>query len=494
MQSEVQNESTPDIPKEKFAFVHKGERLTDTKLQTKPMGYFQDAMSRFVKNKGSVICFGIIIMLFLYAFLAPIFSPYTISSRDAYYAYVSPKCNLFARFGFWNGSKTMEVNKQTYEYMQNVPNAILKDYGIKEHLVAKRVQKWHKIKIDTYAKVGWVKVLLTAEEYDEARSYEKETGTKLFYPVLDPEQIKNPTYKTDQNAWFLTDERGNIQRDAAGKPKDIYVKDASSPDGYAYYFSRMNGKQKECRVMYSEWYKYKNGHYASFLFGTEISGYDIFTRLAHGARLSLVLSILVSAVNLCIGIVIGSLEGYYGGTFDLVMERIKEILYDVPSILIFALFQLFLASQVGALPSMFVAFIFYGWISTSSTVRAQFYRFKGQDYVNASRTLGASDFRLIFRHILPNAIGFIITSSVLVIPSVITNEATLTYLGVINLEGDKQTSVGTMLEAAKSAMTTNPHALFFPAAFIALLLICFNEFGNGLRDAFNPTLRGAEDA
>ena len=481
-----------DIPAEKFAFVQKEARLSDTALQTKPMGYFADAMSRFVKNKGSVICFCIIIALFLYAFLAPVFSPYTISSRDAYYAYVTPKCSLFAKWGLWDGSKMLEANAQTYEYMQNVPGALLKDYGTVEHTVANRVQKWHKIKIDTYAKVGWVKMLLTAEEYDEARRYEKETGVQLFYPVLDTSKVKNPAYKTDQNAWFLTDARGNIQRDATGKPKDIYVRDENGD--YAYFVSRMNGNQKECRVMYSEWYRYKNGHYASFLFGTEVSGYDIFTRLAYGARLSLILSLVVSAVNLALGIVIGSLEGYYGGTFDLVVERIKEILGDVPSILIFALFQLYLANQVGALPSMFFAFIFYGWISTSSTVRAQFYRFKGQDYVNASRTLGASDFRLIFRHILPNAIGFIITSSVLVIPSVIYSEANLTYLGVINLEGDKQTSVGTMLEAAKSAMTTSPHALFFPAVFIALLLICFNEFGNGLRDAFNPTLRGAENA
>ena len=490
------NEDTTfeNIPKEKFEFVHKGERLTDTKLQTKPTGYFEDAMSRFVKNRGSVICFGIIVILFIYAFLGPVLSPYKISTRDSYYAYVTPKCTLFAPLGFWDGSKTLEVNKQTYEYMQNVPGAILKDYGIVEHVVAKRVQKWHKIKIDTYAKVGWVKMLLTSEEYDEARAYEKESGIQLFYPVLDSSKIKNPAYKTDQNAWFLTDARGNIERTPTGKIKDIYLKDETSSDGLSYYISRMNGKQKECRVMYSEWYRYKNGRYASFLFGTEVSGYDIFTRLAHGARLSLVLSLVVSAVNLCIGIVIGSLEGYYGGTFDLIFERIKEILYDVPTMLIFALFQLYLANQVGALPSMFFAFIFYGWISTSSTVRAQFYRFKGQDYVNASRTLGASDLRLIFRHILPNSIGFIITSSVLVIPSVIYSEANLTYLGIINLEGDKQTSVGTMLEAAKSAMTTSPHALFFPALFIALLLICFNEFGNGLRDAFNPTLRGAEDA
>ena len=110
----------------------------------------------------------------------------------------------------------------------------------------------------------------------------------------------------------------------------------------------------------------------------------------------------------------------------------------------------------------------------------------------ASRTLGAKDSRLIFRHILPNAAGFIITASVLTIPAVIFSEANLTYLGIVNLQSDTMTSVGTMLNSAQSALSTHPHCVFFPAIFISILLVCFNEFGNGLRDAFNPTLRGSE--
>ncbi len=481
------------IPKEKFNFVNKGARLTDTTLQTKPTGYFKDAMSRFVKNKGSVVCFVIIVLLILYALLAPIFSPYTVSSRDSFYAYAAPRNNLFAKTGFWDGTRKMEISRATYEYLSAIPGAIKKFYGTKDHLVANRPVTYYYVKVDSYEKVGWVKLLLSKEEYDEARAWESKEGVKLFYPVIDSSKIKNSAYANDMNAWFLTDDRGIPQKNAAGELQNIFLKDASSQDGYAYYQTRMNGNQYECRILYKEWYRYKNGRYASFLFGAETSGYDIFTRLAYGARLSLVLSICVAAINLFLGVVIGALEGYYGGRFDLIFERIKDILYDVPEMLIFALFQLYLATKVGPIPSMFFAFIFYGWIGTSSTVRAQFYRFKGQDYVNASRTLGAKDSRLIFRHILPNAVGFIITASVLSIPSVIFSEANLTYLGIVNLEGDKITSVGTMLNAARSTLQSYPHCIFFPAAFISILLICFNEFGNGLRDAFNPSLRGAEN-
>ncbi len=489
------NEEFKSIPAEKFEFVNKGERLTDTKLQTKPVGFFEDAMSRFVKNRASVLCFIIIAILFLYAFvIAPIFSPYTIATRDSHYSYVTPRADLFVNAGFWDGTRTMEVNKATYQYMQLVPGAIKKDYGTVEHLVANRPQTYYKIKIDTYEKVGWSRALLTKEEYEAAKAYEEKSGIQLFYPVIDTKQIKNAIYENDLNAWFLTDAKGIVQYDSNGKPIDIYLKDPTSPDGNAYTVLRQNGNQIETRVMYKEWYYYKNGHYPSFLFGTNVDGYDIFTRLAGGARVSLLLSIIVASINIFIGTVIGAIEGYYGGIVDLVIERIKEILGYVPSLVIFALFSLFLASKVGPIFSLFFAFIFYGWMGTSSVVRAQFYRFKGQDYVNASRTLGAKDSRLIFKHILPNSIGYIITVSVLEIPAVINSETIMSYLGIVNLESDTLTSVGTMLESAKSCLTSYPHALFFPAFFIAILMICFNEFGNGLRDAFNPSLRGAENA
>ena len=126
-------------------------------------------------------------------------------------------------------------------------------------------------------------------------------------------------------------------------------------------------------------------------------------------------------------------------------------------------------------------------------VRMQFYRYKGQEYVLAARTMGAGDRRIMFGHIFPNAIGTIITGSVLSIPGVIFSESSLTYLGIINLESGTLTSVGTMLASGKAYLSTDPYIIFFPALFIALLEISFNLFGNGLRDAFNPSLRGYED-
>ena len=484
---------TENIPKEKFTFVNTTDVITEVPLVSKPTGYFKDAMIRFATNRGSVICFFIIMILVLYAVFAPFFSRYTISDRDGYYAYASPRCSVFESIGFWDGCQTMNVNRQTYEYLQNIPGAVKKFYGEEEVLIANIPHTWYKIKTDTYAKTGWVKKLLTKEELEKARAWEKENDAQLFYPVIDEKKIKNIAYKNDQNAWFETDANGFVKTNAAtGKARDIFLKDASSPDGNAYVIPKMNGTQFETRVLYKDWYRYEHGHYASFLFGADAAGYDIFTRLAHGARLSLFLSVCVASINLFLGIIIGAVEGYYGGTTDLAIERVKDILSQVPSVVLMTLFQLYFAKKLGPIFSMFFAFIFFGWIGTSSTVRAQFYRFKGQEYVMASRTLGAKDSRLIFRHILPNSIGFIITASVLTIPAVIFSEANLTYLGIVNLQSDTMTSVGTMLNTAQSALSTHPHCVFFPAAFISILLVCFNEFGNGLRDAFNPALRGAE--
>ena len=111
----------------------------------------------------------------------------------------------------------------------------------------------------------------------------------------------------------------------------------------------------------------------------------------------------------------------------------------------------------------------------------------------AARTLGAKDSRLIFKHILPNASGFIITACVLSIPYTIFSEATYSYLGIVNLNSKTMTSLGSMLENGQQTLSTYPHCVFFPAIFLALMLVCFNIFGNGLRDAFNPSLRGADE-
>ncbi len=169
------------------------------------------------------------------------------------------------------------------------------------------------------------------------------------------------------------------------------------------------------------------------------------------------------------------------------------MLADVPFLVVATLFQLHLAEKVGVLPSLLFAFVLTGWVGMAARVRMQFYRFKGQEYVLAARTLGASDRRLIFKHIFPNSLGTIITGSVLAIPGVIFSESMLSYLHIINLETSSLTSIGTMLSSGQGYLSTYPHIILFPALFISILEISFNLFGNGLRDAFNPSLRGADE-
>ena len=177
----------------------------------------------------------------------------------------------------------------------------------------------------------------------------------------------------------------------------------------------------------------------------------------------------------------------------MLMERISDILSRVPFMVVATLFQLHLAKKVGVVPSLLFAFVLTGWIGMAALTRKQFYRFKSQEFVMAARTLGASDWRLMFKHIFPNALGTIVTSSVLVIPGVIFQESTLTYLGIVNLDSSTTTSVGTMLANGRQYLSSDPHIILFPALFISLLMISFNLFGNGLRDAFNPALRGSDE-
>lgn len=487
------NDNFKHIPKEKFAFVQKDQRLHDRELETKPIGFFKDAMLRFSRNKGAVVCAFIILILAIYAVLAPMVSQVGPGAKDAYYSYSLPKLSNSFDLGFWNGCSDEKLNQQTYDYYSNIPGAVAEVYEKTEEMVANRRQKMYHISLDSYKKVGFVNMLLTASEYQAALDYQEETGIQLMYPLVDEEQIVCPAYKQDPNAWFKTDQKGVAERNMAGEVMNIYLTDENSPDGYAYYVLRQNGTQYEIRTLYYDWYVYQNGFEPCFAFGADEYGYDIFARLGSGARLSLTLSITAALVNLLIGIIIGALEGYYGGAFDLIFERIKDILWYVPTMVFMTLFQMYFSKSMGPLVAMFFGFIFFGWISSSSTVRAQFYRYKGQEYVMAARTLGAKDGRLIFRHILPNAAGYIITASVLTIPGTIFSEATYSYLGIVNLNSATLTSVGAMLSNGQAALSTYPHCVFFPALFLSLLLICFNIFGNGLRDAFNPSLRGSEE-
>lgn len=242
--------------------------------------------------------------------------------------------------------------------------------------------------------------------------------------------------------------------------------------------------QFNCSVTY---YKYKGmSSMPRFLMGTERQGFDMWTMCFNSLKTSLFVAIICVAVCLVMGLVWGAISGYFGGTVDLVMERITDILAGLPSIILMTLLLIRFGRNIFVFA---LSVIITGWIGTASLTRTQFYRFRDREYVLASRTLGASDARLIFKHILPNGLGTIITSSVLRVPSFIASEATIAYLGIGLRTTD---SFGVILSSNQNFIHSYPYLIVFPAILLALLMISFNLFGNGLRDAVNPTLKGGE--
>ncbi len=235
-----------------------------------------------------------------------------------------------------------------------------------------------------------------------------------------------------------------------------------------------------------------------FLFGTSAAGHDLFSLIFVGVRTSLLIGIIVATINITLGIIIGAIAGYYGGFIDALIQRFSEILGRVPWLVMLAIFTAFLGTGIRTL---ILILIIAGWIGIGYLTRTQFYRFKGREYVLAARTLGAKDSRLIFRHILPNGIGTIITASVLMVPGVIFTEATLSFLGFGIGHGQhfdffglrfSGVSIGVLLSDGRLHLQSKPHLTMFPAILIAILMISFNMFGNALRDAFNPSLRGSK--
>ena len=509
------NPSIPDIPKEKFVFIQREDAIRDEKLQTKAIGYLGDAWIRFRTNKSAVVAFVLIMILLVFALVVPAVSHYTVAFRDGYYKMVLPRNNWVAGLGFWDGGKNEQQSEAGYLYLNSIgqetgKSAIMKVY---ESFQDSTGATFYKVRTDSYNSVGYVYVNLSEAEYTKLKNYQNETGIQVLYPlpatmnkhfvrgndganfwyVLEDEtQGTSGGPKLDENGGYIANYLTSDDPQKGGYDSKRIAGDGEN--GVWYTYAQKNQTGYRVRVHYEEYFKYINGFYANFLFGTNVYGQDIFSCLAVGARFSLLLAISVATINFILGVIYGAVEGYYGGAVDMILERISDILADVPFMVVATLFQLHLAAKVGVVWSLLFAFVLTGWVGTAHRVRTQFYRFKGQEYVLAARTLGASDSRLIFKHIFPNSLGTIITGAVMTIPGVIFSESMLSYLHIINLDTSATlTSIGTMLSNGKDYLSTYPHILFFPAVFIAILEICFNLFGNGLRDAFNPSLRGAED-
>lgn len=223
---------------------------------------------------------------------------------------------------------------------------------------------------------------------------------------------------------------------------------------------------------------------AEFWFGTDNLGRDVFVRSWVGARISLLIGISAAIINLVVGVIYGSVSGLVGGRVDNIMMRICDILNSVPELLIIIL--LLVVLQQGLVP-MIIALSLTGWIRMARIVRAEVMSLKEQEYVLASRTLGASSSHMIRKHLIPNAMGSIIVTMTLQIPAAIFNESFLSYIGLGVTP--PLASWGTMASEGNEAILTAPWRLLFPALLISITIFGFNAVGDGLRDALDPKLR-----
>ena len=369
------------LSKEDFEFVQLDHDIKDEKFQGEAIGFFKDAMLRFRKNKASLGAAWVIAIIIFMAIFGPSMNEYTYRQQHVEWALLPPRVKGLEKIGMFDGTKVMEIKKESME-------------GKYQGAVVKIIDEYDK-------------------EYNG---------------------VKVPMVKAKINM-----------------------------------------------------YKVKGADDVYFWLGTDSIGRDMWTRLWRGSRVSLAIGIFAVLINMIIGVVYGSISGYYGGWVDMIMQRIIEVIGGIPSLVLIILFVMYLGS--GIVPFI-LAMVLTGWIGMSRMIRAQFYKYKGQEYVLASRTMGAKDKTLIFRHILPNAIGPIITQATLAVPGAIFTESFLSYLGLGI--GAPEPSIGVLLAEGQKALLEYPHLTLFPAIIISLLMLSFNLFGNGLRDAFDPTLRGQE--
>ena len=235
--------------------------------------------------------------------------------------------------------------------------------------------------------------------------------------------------------------------------------------------------------MFSEFNYYSNDYLATneapsltHWFGTDDLGRDMFVRTWYGARISLIVGLIAAVIDLFIGVIYGGIMGFFGGRIDSIMNKFSEILYSIPYLLVTILL---LVVMEPSLPTIIIALTITGWINMSWIVRGEIMQLKSREFILASRSMGADWRRLLFRHLLPNAIGPIIVTVTLSVPNAIFAEAFLSFLG-LGVQAPVA-SLGSMINDALTAWLVYPWRLLFPAGLISLIMLSFNIFGDGHR-------------
>lgn len=401
------------------------------------VSYWKDAWRRLKKNTVAMVALGVVIFLFLFAFAGPLFIPYGYEQ-------------------FNTGAEDLYPYHYTNEDQKRLDDEI-----------AAR----------TATEVLDVDAMIAKAEEEAAAKGEKLTP-------IDKAKIKAQAKVASQNASKKSEEI-----DVKALRKELGIKKKL----FGYSSSELERKAAGEKVF-------------PHIFGTDMYGRDILVRVMYGARVSMTVGICAALLVLVIGALYGSISGYCGGKVDAVMQRIVELIYAVPEMLVVLLIATalkpilteFVNSGTGPLKSfvgvlgpnlisLFIAFGLLYWVTMSRIIRGQVLQLKEQEYVTAAKALGASGSRIIRRHLLPNCIGQIVVTTCLQIPSAIFLESFLSYLGVG--VSAPLPSLGSMATDALSGMYTYTYRLIIPAVVLSVMILAFNLFGDGLRDALDPKLK-----
>lgn len=394
------------------------------------VGYWADAWRRLRKNKVAMVAAGILVLIFLFAFLGPVLVPYGYEQ-------------------FIKGAENMHPWHYSYEDQVKAREMVAAGNMDPEEAVAK------------------------AQE--EAAAQGKTLSPK------DLAVIRAKAKAGSHGEGKLTIEQALAEIGAKAKP-------------FGYSFEELERKANGESVF-------------PHVFGTDGFGRDIMVRVMMGTRVSILVGVLAALLVLVIGALYGSISGYCGGRVDAVMQRVVDVIYAMPEVLVILLISVVLnetllayadshqgtvlavaISSLGTkLIAMFIAFGLLYWVTMSRIIRGQIIQLKEQEYVTAAKALGAKGGRIIRHHLLPNCIGQIVTTTFLQIPSAIFLESFLSYLGVG--VSAPMTSLGSMASDALKGIISYPYRLIFPAVVLSLMILCFNLFGDGLRDALDPRLK-----
>ena len=400
------------------------------------VSYWKDAWRRLKKNTVAMIALGVIIFLFLFAFVGPLLVPY------GYDQFSTGAENLYPYHYALEDQTRLdeEIAARSESEVMDVDTLIEKAKAEAE------------AKGETLSSVDIAMIRAKAKVASKGQSEHEDT---------DPATVRKELGIKKKLFGYSNEE---LQRKAAGEKVFPHV------------------------------------------FGTDMYGRDILVRVMYGARVSMAVGICAALLVLIIGALYGSISGYCGGKVDAVIQRIVELIYSVPEMLVVLLIATalkpiltnfvntgsgpmkeFVNTMGPNLISMFIAFGMLYWVTMSRIIRGQVLQLKQQEYVTAARALGASGGRIIRQHLLPNCIGQIVVTTCLQIPSAIFLESFLSYLGVG--VSAPLPSLGSMATDALSGMYTYTYRLIIPSVILSVMILAFNLFGDGLRDALDPKLK-----